>query len=78
MMLFHPELLVIGQTDDGSDDILQCPDCGYMGLDNDFDCMGADDGCVFCNGCCGEFKLPPWTWPEPKKKRKRSPKPSGE
>lgn len=70
--LFHLELLVIGQTtDEFKDDILQCPDCGYMGLDNDFDCLGADDGCVFCNGCCGEFQLPPWPVVVKKKRGRR-------
>lgn len=37
--------------------ILQCPHCGHRDNLDGFDVLGADDNCVFCNGCNRELEL---------------------
>lgn len=37
-------------------DVYACPDCGNQAQLADFDSMGADAGCVFCNRCLSEFR----------------------
>lgn len=32
-----------------------CPECGFASDIDDFDCIGADDGYVFCPECNAEF-----------------------
>lgn len=39
----------------GGDDPYQCPECCFVGLLDDFDCIGADNGNLFCNECGAEF-----------------------
>jgi hypothetical protein len=36
--------------------IYQCPECCFIGTDDDFDVMGADEGNLFCNQCGVEFE----------------------
>lgn len=52
----HPNILTIGHTKDGYDVIHECPVCGNIGTLDDFDCLGADPGCVFCNECGEELR----------------------
>lgn len=35
--------------------VYQCPECCFVGTDDDFDVLGADDGSLFCNQCGVEF-----------------------
>lgn len=38
---------------------VQCPRCGWADVDAEtFDCLGADDGNLFCNQCNKEFTPP--------------------
>lgn len=37
------------------DDYARCPSCGFIGDMDDFDCIQACDGCVFCQQCGTEF-----------------------
>ncbi len=32
-----------------------CPVCLFAGDNDDFDCLGADEGNLFCPACCTEF-----------------------
>lgn len=38
------------------DELHKCPCCGMVGDWNDFDVAGADEDCVFCNGCNVELR----------------------
>ena len=37
------------------DDHVRCPKCGHVGDWDDYDCLGACNGNVFCNACGAEF-----------------------
>ncbi len=39
------------------DEQIVCPHCGNVAALGDYDAIGADDDCVFCNQCYGEFVL---------------------
>lgn len=34
--------------------LLRCPHCGFLGDNDDFDVIGADDGNLFCPSCGDE------------------------
>jgi hypothetical protein len=53
----HPRIITTPDKDEFGDDILKCPRCGRTGSLQEFDCLGADPGCVFCNGCNEELSL---------------------
>jgi hypothetical protein len=50
---------IIDITVDGSheNDLLKCPICGHIDNIDNYDCLGADDACVFCNECNTELAL---------------------
>ena len=37
--------------------MIRCPVCGHTDNDDNFDCIGADVDCVFCNVCDAEICL---------------------
>jgi hypothetical protein len=44
-----PKAIIAGET-------VLCPACGFVGDWDDFDCMGADEDCIFCNACGVELE----------------------
>jgi hypothetical protein len=40
-----------------TDIMVECPVCGHKDNIDEFDCLGADEGCVFCNHCQTEIRL---------------------
>jgi len=54
LLLPKPKLLSIAV---GTSEELLCPCCGFQGNIQDFDVLGADDGCLFCNQCGEEVEL---------------------
>jgi hypothetical protein len=51
----HPKAIIHEQPD--GTEILECPGCGWKSEVDGWDVMGADPGCLFCNGCCLEVKV---------------------
>lgn len=55
----HPQAtLILPDPNDPLGDVLQCPECGRQARLEDYDVLGADEGCVFCNWCSSELRMP--------------------
>ncbi len=61
-LLFKETLIEIKLADEWPDELTeqpyQCPICHRIAVLDDFDCLGADEDCVFCNDCNNEVRLP--------------------
>ena len=57
-LMFRETLIEMPLADKLADEIYCCPICGYIGTLDTYDCLGADEDCVFCNGCNNELRLP--------------------
>lgn len=53
----HRVVVSTGLTDELGEELLRCPYCGAIASLQNYDCMGADDGCIFCNQCNKEISL---------------------
>ena len=44
------------EVTDSTEPYVQCPHCDFIGELDAFDCLGADEGNLFCNECNNEFR----------------------
>lgn len=56
MPLFHEEIIATGFADQYGDEMFRCPLFGFVDALEAYDCLGADEDCVFCNGCQAELQ----------------------
>ena len=50
-----PAIIAAKRSDTEGHLCATCPHCGYFGRLEDFDCLGLDDGELFCNRCFQPF-----------------------
>ena len=55
--LLHPQAMRSLITDWEGAQYIICPVCGNEDDIDGFDCLGADEDCVFCNQCNTELSL---------------------
>jgi hypothetical protein len=55
-MRMHSEAVKVQWLTNPNVEVTQCPVCCFVGTDDDFDCMGGDDGELFCNQCGAAFQ----------------------
>lgn len=52
-----PEIEMVLNTGEPMEDVYRCPVCQRTGNLDNFDVIGADDGCVFCTRCHTELDM---------------------